>query len=268
MTDSIRWWLGEFADDFEENKNVLRKMNFEKEVRLEGEVADYFSTVSDTAGHGLDHHKRVKTLASVIGVVENLSQEDIQLCRYAAQIHDISKVTKKGGVGHDWKRTKELSERLIENAKIEDRYRPKVLSIVEEHDKDDPSKRSELGNIVYGADTVDLTFLPRCFAFAEAVETLKLGIYNTMNKIIRDYKYFHIEKSSPVSISKRMFEVGKNWALPTLDDLKDKLGSKDLKVYFPYIGLNWKENVARAPVILKETLDIYSKFTPHYEINL
>jgi ribosomal protein S17E len=269
MNNLLQWWLGDLANSFEDNKNVLKEMNLEKENKLENEVANYFSTVPYIAGHGLEHHKRVKTFASVIGVTENLSQEDIQLCRYAAQIHDTSKVIKRGGTEHDWKKIKELSENLMRNAKIEDRYRPKIFSIVEEHDKDNPSERSELGNIVYGADTTDLTFLPRCFAFAETVETLDPGTYNTMDKVIKDYKRLHIERSKPTTVaSKRMFEVGKSWALPTLDVLKDNLGNRNLRKYFQFLNLDWRKNIERAPTILIETLDTYSKIIPNYEISL
>jgi hypothetical protein len=268
MTDSIKWWLGDLTKSFEDNKNILKGIDLEKENRLENEVANYFSNIPYTAGHGLDHHKRVKAFASVIGVTEKLSQEDIQLCRYAAQIHDTSKVIKEGGTEHDWKKIKELSENLMRSARVEDRYRPKILSIVQEHDKDNPSERSELGNIVYGADTTDLTFLPRCFAFAETVEMLYLGTYNTMEKVIKDYKGLHIERSKPTNVAKRMFEVGKKWALPTLDALRDKLGDRNLRSYFQFLNLDWRKNVERAPVILKETLDIYKDVAPHYEINL
>jgi len=266
MENSIQWWLGDLTPQFEENRNVLEDVDIEAEARLNNEIEEYLSKNPSGPGHGFDHYQRVKTFTTMVGVVNGLDVEYIQICRYGAKLHDISKDVGKGGKGpHNWSRLRKLSRDLMERAKVENRYISRVIGVIEEHHEDDPSKRSNTGNALYEGDTADITFLPRCFTVAESLPTL----YPTMDKIIKDYTYYQVDPSTPItSVGKRMFEVGKRWALSTLHNLKDKLGSRNLGSYFQFLGLEWRKNRNEAPEILDETLDTYEKIIPKYKIVL
>lgn len=149
----------------------------------------------------------------------------------------------------------------MEKAKIENRYLSRVIEVIEQHHEDDPSKRS-VGNNLYEGDTNDLAYLPRIFSVAQVLS----DSYPTMDRVIEDYTHYQIDPSKPVTqVGKRMFEKGKGWALPLLQDLKDKLGNSNAKPYFPFLGNQWRENKYRAPPFLKETLDAYEETIPKFE---
>jgi hypothetical protein len=266
MSDSIQWWLGDLASNFEESKNVLEGLDLNAENRLSGEIRNHLSENPSGPGHGFDHHQRVREFTTIITAANGYDIESIKTCRYAALLHDLLKEPGRGGKGpHNWAKLRQLTIELMDRARIEDRYVPRVINAIEEHHEDNPLKRSGDGNSLYEGDTVDITFLPRCFDVADSLSKL----YPTMSRIIYDYTDYQVNPSKPVtSVGKRMFEVGKNWALPALDDLKTKLGDKNLKPYFPFLGTRWKENISRAPEILNETLKAYEENTPMYEINL
>jgi len=265
MDSSIRWWLGDLADKFEENKSVLKDLNIGTEARLDHEIRHYLSKNPSGSGHGFAHHQRVREFSTMIGITNGYDVESIKMCRYGASIHDILKEVGKGGKGpHNWSKLRELTKDLMKKAKIENKCIPIVIEAIEEHHEDEPSKRSELGNILYEGDTVDITHLPRCFDIAQSVP-----LYPTMERVIEDYTKYHINPSTPITdVGKRMFGVGKNWALPTLEKLRNKLDNEDLKPYFSFLNTKWRENINEAPEILKETLNTYNETIPHYEINL
>jgi len=266
MNDPIQWWLGDLTPQFEENKHVLGDLDLEAESRLDNEIKDYLSKNPSGPGHGFDHHQRVRVFTTMIGVVNGLDIESIQICRYGASFHDILKEAGKGGKGpHKWDKLRKLTKDLMEKAKIESRYIPKVISVIEGHETDEPSERTKLGNNLYEGDTTDITYLPRCFAVAESLPNL----YPTMERIIADYTSYQVNPSTPITpVGKRMFEVGKKWALPTLVNLRDKLGTENLGTYFQFLGLDWRNNKDKAPQILDETLNAYGENIPMYEISL
>lgn len=266
MNDPIQWWLGDLTPQFEENKDILEDLDLEAETRLDNKIEDYLSKNPSAPGHGFDHHQRVRVFTTMIGVVNGLDKESTQICRYGASLHDISKEVRKGGKGpHHWGKLRKLTRDLMERAKIEGKYVPNVISVIEEHHEDESSKRTEFGNILYEGDTTDTTYLPRCFAVAQSL----IKFYPTMDRIIDDYTSYHINRATPITpAGKRMFEVGKKWALPTLDNLRDKLGTRNLKSYFPFLGLDWRVNRSKAPEILDETLNVYEGNIPMYEISL
>jgi len=266
MNDSIKWWLGDWSEDFEKNKDILENLDLEAESRFDAKVIEYMSKYPVIPGHDFDHHKRVRAFTTIIGVANDESIQNIQTCRYGAMLHDQLKETGRGGKGdHNWVELRKLTKKLMENAKIDERYVPKVTDIIEEHEIDNPSKRSGIGNILYEGDTVDITFLPRCFDVAQSLPHL----YPTMDRVIEDYTRYQVNPSKPItSAGERMFEVGKTWALPTLEKLRVKLGSRNLEPYFQFINTNWRKNIERTPEILKETLDTYKEVIPRYEINL
>jgi len=263
---AIQWWLGDLSKDFENNKKVLADLDLETETRFDNEIKDYLSKNPSGIGHGFDHHQRVRTFTTIIGVVNGLDRESIQICRYGALLHDISKEVGKGGKGpHNWNKLRKLTRDLMERAKIENRYTPRVIDVIEEHHEDDPSNRSEIGNVLYEGDTADITHLPRCFTVAESLSSM----YPTMDRIIDDYNHYQVNPSTPItSPGKRMFKVGKKWAIPTLYKLKDKLGDSNMKPYFPFLGFKWRENMNEAPEILRPTLETFEKTIPNYEISL
>jgi len=267
MSNSIQWWLGEdLVYKFNYYKGFLEGLDRNAEIRLDKKIKKYLSKNPSGPAHGLDHHHRVRSFTTIIGVANGYDTESIKVSRYAALLHDLLKKPGKGGKGpHNWSELRKLTIDLMSKATIEDRHVPRVINAIEEHHEDDPSKRSRDGNVLYEGDTVDITFLPRCFDLAESMPDL----YPTMDRVIADYTSYQVSPSTPITPSgKRMFEVGKKWALSTLDSLGDKLGDRKLRPYFPFLGTRWKENINEAPLILKETLDMYSEVLPHYEISL
>jgi len=269
MPDELDYWLENLRSNFEENRKILKNLDFEKEARLDGEVKNFLRHLSNP-GHEFDHHDRVRTFTTIIGVANNVDTVNIQACRYGAMLHDHLKETGKGGKGsHNWSELRKLTKKLMENARIENRYIPKVIGIVEEHEIDDPSKRSEIGNILYEGDTVDITFLPRCFDLAQKVEEKRKGTYDRVDKWLSDYLSYQINPSTPITpAGRRMFNKGKTWSVSALQKLKERLGDTDVSQYFDFLGTEWKNNQSRAPENLREMLADYNKNLPNYTINL
>jgi hypothetical protein len=270
MPDSLDYWLGDLRSKFEINKGRLLDLDVIKEARLDAEVMSFLSNHPSGPGHGFDHHDRVRTFTTLIGTVNNLRTEDIQACRYGAMLHDHLKEAGRGGKGyHNWSELRKLTKRLMENAKIENRYIPQVIEIVEGHEIDDSSKRDEVDNNFYEADTVDITFLPRCFDVAQKVEERKKGTYDRVEKFLHDYLFYQINPSTPVTaVGRRMFDKGKIWSVSSLQKLEEKLGDSSVTQYFDFLGTRWKNNQDRAPPKVKEMLTAYKENLPHYEINL
>ena len=266
MNDSIKWWLGYWYADFEKNKDLLEVLNPEAESRLDAELIEYLSEHPGGPGHDFEHHDRVRTFTTIIGTANNESVYNIQACRYAAMLHDHLKVVGKGGGGsHNWPELRILTKELMNNAKIDSRITSDVTRIIEEHETNDPSKRSRVGNILYEGDTVDITFLPRCFDVAQSLPKF----YPTMSRIIEDYTSYQIDPSKPVTdAGKKMFKMGKEWTLPTLENLKSKLGNTNLENYFQFLNTNWRKNANRTPAVLSEALEAYEENIPHYEMKL
>jgi len=261
-TEAIQWWLGDLTEKFEENKDALTGLDLEAEHRLEHEIRGYLSEHPPGPGHGFDHHQRVRAFTTIIDIVNEADTETIKINRYAASTHDLLKEIGKGGKGpHNWEKLRELTRDLMEKAKIENRYLSRVIEVIEQHHEDDPSKRS-VGNNLYEGDTNDITYLPRCFAVAQTLPQL----YPTVDIVIADYTRYQINPSKPITeAGRRMFEKGKEWALPLLEDLKNKLGDSDAKPYFPFLGNQWRENKGIAPPVLKEALASYEETIPKFE---
>lgn len=265
MENPIKWWLGDYTEKFENGRHVLDSLDFDAEARLDREIKKY-TLKNLVPGHGFDHHERVRDFATVIGIVNGADTDTIQTCRYAASVHDILKESRKGGKGsHNWSELEDLTREFMKRAKVDTNYLSCAMDVVIDHDEDNPSKRTKAGNILYEGDTVDLTHLPRCFDFAGSLPDL----YRTMSRVMNDYVSYQINPSKPITpIGNRMFSLGKDWALPTLERLMIKLDDRELKPYLQFLGTEWKQNIHRAPEILKETLDTYNKIVPRYDIAL
>ncbi len=270
MPDELDYWLGNLRSNFEENKEILLGLDFEKEAKLDNEVKIFLSSHPASPGHGFDHHNKVRTFTTMTGVVNDLGIDDIQTCRYGAMLHDHLKETGRAGKGpHNWPELRKLTKNLMDNAKIESRYLPKVIEVIEQHETDDSSKRNIIGNNLYEADTVDITHLPRSFSFAQEIERKKKGTYDKADKILNDYLAYHITPATPItSVGRKMFNKGKKWSISALQKLKEDLGERDVSKYFNFLNENWKLNQKGAPQVLKGILSLYRENLPNYDINL
>ena len=269
--DKISYWLGRDSLYVFNNKkdDVLPYIQKDKECTLREKAAQVMAKNTINTGHGIDHHDRTKELSTMIAIVQGFEYQDVQKIRYASQIHDISKNLKKGGKGHDWEKTVKISKNIMNDSGIEEDVVDEVVSIVLDHDKDDPSERGRLGNIVYEADTLELTYLPRCFQFATAVNAMKPGTYTMMQGLIDDYTRYHILVSRPKTyLGKELFEKGKSWAMPALERLEETMVSNEINPYFDFLNLDWRSNIQDAPEFLNEILGDYLKQVPRYEIDL
>jgi len=270
MPEVLDYWLGDLSSKFNENKGLLKQLDFEKEYRLDNEIRNFIKEHPSAPGHDFSHHSRVRTFTTIIGTVNNIGTENIQICRYGAVLHDHLKEAGRGGKGdHNWSELRKLTKKLMESAKIDGRYLPKVIGTIEEHEIDNPSKRNEIGNILYEGDTVDITFLPRCFDVAQKIEEKRKGTYDRVDKFLIDYLSYQVNPSTPItSAGRRMFDKGKTWSISTLQKLKERLGDNDSSQYFNFLGTKWECNQTIAPENLREILASYNKNLPNYTINL